>query len=385
MKKNVMMSAFLGAVVVATGVAQADDATELQALKRQVEMQKQEMIDLLAKMEQIEKSQQNTKTQMADMSWASNVKLKGDFRYRYEMREEDTAGDDDKNRERIRARIGLEAQVNDEVKFGARLATGNSSSATSTNQTIGDKEETFSKKNVWIDLAYVTYSPEAVAGLDVTLGKMKKPWAEVSDLVFDGDVNPDGIAVNYDAGVAQFTAATLVVDDEYTEDVRLNVLQVAGDLEPSEEVSMTLGATYFGVTNDEGSGDVDQGFDIGEMFAVADLEAGLPLSLTGHYANNFAADSDGAAFLVGLSTKAGDWKFGYDYRRVEQNANIESLNDGDFGNGDGTGCGWTGHKLKAGYSISKNFSAGASYFFAMEEIDGDEEGQLLQLDLKAKF
>jgi len=87
MKKNVMMSAVLGAMVVAAGTAKADDAADLKQLQEQVKLQKQELVDLLAKMEQLEKTQQNTNDKVKTADWASNMKLKGDFRYRYEWQE----------------------------------------------------------------------------------------------------------------------------------------------------------------------------------------------------------------------------------------------------------------------------------------------------------
>lgn len=394
MKKNVMMGAVLGAMVVAAGVAKADDSAELKALKQQLQLQKQELADLLAKMEQIETSQQSTSAVTEATDWASRIRLNGDFRYRYELREDEDGLS--KARERIRARLGLSAQVNDEVKFGMRLATGGGS--TSTNETLDDN---FAGKDFYLDRAYVTYSPKEVAGLDITLGRMPKPWFEASDLVFDGDLNPDGIAAQYAMGPVGLVAGTFVAEEHLNQDVRLNVLQVSGDLEPSDNVKLTLGASYFGLTNDEQSDyteleyDSDtgtwseetdyvfeQGYDIVEGFAVAKVKAKLPVTATAHYAVNCAADEDENAFLIGFGTQTGKWKFGYNYRRVELNSVMDALNDGDFGQGK---PGWEGSKLTAGYSISKNFSAGASWFLANKEIDGDEEMDMVQLDLKAKF
>lgn len=382
MKKKGMKSAVLGAMVAAASVATADESTELNTLKQQVQIQKQELAALMEKMELIEKNQTATTAQVDSMGWASNIILKGDFRYRYESREDDDGLA--KSRQRLRARIGMDAKVNDEVKFGLRLATGGN--ATSTNQ---DVDGNFDGKGFYLDRAYVTYSPQAVDGLDVTLGKMAKPWFEASDLVFDGDLNPEGIAATYKIGPLIFAAGNFVAEEELSDDVRLRVAQIAADLSPSEEVKATVGLSYFGITNDE-NGDQDSkgndlyqnGFDIVEAFAVADVNAGMPLSLTGHYVMNGAADENESAYLVGFGTKAGKWKFAYNYRHVEANSVVEGLNDGDFGQGK---AGWKGSKLSAGYSLSKNFSAGASYFLANEEINGDGEMDMLQLDLKAKF
>lgn len=377
MKKNVMMSAVLGAMVVAAGAAKADDAADLAKLQEQVKLQKQELVDLLAKMEQIEKGQKAAKADLKKSDWASKMKINGDFRYRQEWRDDETGLG--KSRQRIRARVGLKAKVNDEVKFGMRLATGGKE-PTSTNQDLGN---TFIDKGFFLDRAYITYSPKAIEGLDITLGKMAKPWYEASDLVFDGDVNPEGIAAQYTCGPVTLAAGNFIVQEEVTDDIRLMMLQAVGKMAPSDDVKVTLGTTYFGVANDQNDTAAFQdGFDIVDGFAVADVKAALPLKVTAHVANNFAADSDSSAFLVGLGTKTGKWKFAYNYRRLEANSVIDGLNDSDFGRGE---TGWEGSKLTAGYSISKNFSAGAAWFFANKEIDGDGEMDMLQLDLKAKF
>ena len=54
--------------------------------------------------------------------WTEKIKVKGDLRYRHEMiKIED---EDARNRHRIRARIGVEANPTDNIKLGFQLATG---------------------------------------------------------------------------------------------------------------------------------------------------------------------------------------------------------------------------------------------------------------------
>ena len=121
--------------------------------------------------------------------WVNNVKIKGDLRYRHEWKDDESQADD-RNRHRIRARIGIYGKVNDEVDLGFRLASGNTSTPTSTNQ---DLDTAFSSKNIWLDLAYFDYHPAAVEGLKVLGGKIKDPYfrAGKSNLMFDSDVNPE--------------------------------------------------------------------------------------------------------------------------------------------------------------------------------------------------
>ncbi len=78
-------------------------------------------------------------------NWTSRVKVSGDMRFRQEFRDSDIKGSE-KNRTRIRARIGIAAKVNDNVDVGFRLVTAGGT--TSTNQTL---EGGFGGKNLFID------------------------------------------------------------------------------------------------------------------------------------------------------------------------------------------------------------------------------------------
>ena len=72
--------------------------------------------------------------------WAQNMKMKGDFRLRYQnAKYKNTV--DDRNRARIRFRLGAEGKVNEKLKVAAGLATGGSDPR-STNETLDNTFET---------------------------------------------------------------------------------------------------------------------------------------------------------------------------------------------------------------------------------------------------
>ncbi|MFM9978825.1 MAG: putative porin [Sphingomonadaceae bacterium] len=102
------------------------------------------------------------------------------------------------NRLLLRARLGVEAKVSDELLVGIRLASGNSNSPVSTNNLLGDS---FTKKGIWLDQAYVDFHPTEQASL--VLGRMPPPF-DTTDLIFDADLNFEGIA---------FRAQTALFDD----------------------------------------------------------------------------------------------------------------------------------------------------------------------------
>ena len=96
----------------------------------------------------------------------------------------------DRNLLRLRARLGFEAAIAEDWTAVFRLASGSDNSPVSTNQTLGGF---FSKKSIWLDQAFVKYEP--ADGNSLVLGRMPNPFVH-TEMVWDDDINPDGIAVN---------------------------------------------------------------------------------------------------------------------------------------------------------------------------------------------
>ncbi|PIQ88613.1 MAG: hypothetical protein COV72_07315, partial [Candidatus Omnitrophica bacterium CG11_big_fil_rev_8_21_14_0_20_42_13] len=123
--------------------------------------------------------------------WIKDTKLKGDLRLRYQYDKKE--GSEERHRERIRYRLGLESKVGEALKVAAGLASGSSDSR-STNQTLQD---TFSTKGIQLDYAYAQF--KANDKLTFYGGKiLRKPvlW-EPADLLWDGDINPEGAALAF--------------------------------------------------------------------------------------------------------------------------------------------------------------------------------------------
>jgi Putative porin len=119
------------------------------------------------------------------------------------------------NRLRFRARLGLTADINSNVEVGVRLASGDDNGPISTNQALGNG---FGKKNIWLDRAYLKLKPVDFASL--TLGRMGNPFT-TTDLLFDEDVNFDGVVVagnidNYLPGDLTFGAVLGAFPLEYS-------------------------------------------------------------------------------------------------------------------------------------------------------------------------
>jgi len=124
--------------------------------------------------------------------WLSYITPFGDIRLRDEgfYQEGATA----RNRGRVRARVGLRADVSDEISGTVRLATGDSNDPISTNQSFTN---TFTRKPFNLDWAYLTLKPGKTFGLEpgwvtVTAGKFGLSNYRLSELVWDDDVSPEG-------------------------------------------------------------------------------------------------------------------------------------------------------------------------------------------------
>ncbi len=116
----------------------------------------------------------------------------GRFRFSGDMR---VRGEDffqrgvpDRNRARIRARFGIDGQLNEDFIGGIYLASGTLGDPSTTNETLTNF---FDRKTIGIDRGYITYNPIAHKWLSLTGGKFAFPWQRTS-LTFDPDINPEG-------------------------------------------------------------------------------------------------------------------------------------------------------------------------------------------------
>lgn len=95
---------------------------------------------------------------------------------------------DDRERFRVRARLGMLAKVSDDWSAGIRLATGNTTDRVSTNQTLG---QDFNKYQFLVDRAFIKYDP--VEWFSVSGGRIANPWFS-TDLMWSENLNFEGFA-----------------------------------------------------------------------------------------------------------------------------------------------------------------------------------------------
>jgi hypothetical protein len=135
---------------------------------------------------------------------AGRFRFSGDVRLRGEGFYQDNTIT--RNRARIRVRLGLDGQLNDDFIGGLALATGTLGDPTTTNETLTNG---FDRKTFALDRGFITYNPVDDKWLSLTGGKFAYPWNRTS-LTFDPDINPEGFdeKVSFDlhSGLKNITA-----------------------------------------------------------------------------------------------------------------------------------------------------------------------------------
>jgi len=124
--------------------------------------------------------------------WLDVITPFGDVRLRYEgfFQTHRVA----ENRFRLRARVGLNANVSDEISGTVRLATGDPNNPVTRNQTFNNTD---TQKAINLDQAYLTFKPGKTFGIEpgwitMTGGKFSANAYRVSELVWDDDLTPEG-------------------------------------------------------------------------------------------------------------------------------------------------------------------------------------------------
>jgi hypothetical protein len=162
---------------------------------------------------------------------------------------------DDRQRIQLRARLGVEADLGGGFSTGIRLATGNELDPVSTNADLG---MALGNKDFNLDRAYIRYRGDAFGTggeLKLDAGRFDNPFYS-TDLVWDEDVNFDGVALGYKQPVLDQLTAWAAVGlfplQELSFSARDPVLyagQGGVDWKPDDDVAVKLGVAYYDFQN----------------------------------------------------------------------------------------------------------------------------------------
>lgn len=398
----------------------------------------------------------------ANPEWLDRIKLEGDLRLRMQADRFDKSNTSpqsltlngievnnstkDRQRLRIRGRIGLQAKLNDKFGVHFRLATGKlNDDPVSTNATQGNYSNRYT---VAIDRAYLYYQPKP--WLRVAGGRMPNPWLH-TDLVWDEDLNFDGLYASarrnlFRDNISGFlTAGIFPIQDVEGSEVNqakskwLYGLQGGIEWVKSPRASFKFGIALYDFKNIQGNpnslnstaqddtapqfrqkgnslfnidndGNPDtQRYALASKFrevnltAMADFAAFDPIHVLValDYVKNIGFDPEEIRSRTGtefeektigyqarvtlgmpLIEKRYDWNTYFGYKYLERDAVVDAFTDSDFRLG---GTDSKGYIFGGNYGLDKNMWVSAKWLSA-DAIDGPKFSvDVLQIDLNARF
>jgi hypothetical protein len=298
----------------------------------------------------------------AQIDLSQKLKFNGDFRLRFESTTKQEPGAtpdilDPRYREVVRFRAGLSSRINENINFGVRLATGSPDDPNTADVTLGNFVDDLA---VSLDRVYLELKHQ---GLTLSGGKIANPFLR-TDLVWDGDVNPQGVAASYAVTgsgkfTPKFTGMYAIIDEQTTNpDSYMWGGQVQFSMQPDPDWSLTLAGGVYDYTikslTNADAGDTRSNnlttvstttasavttylSDFNLLDAIAIIEyrgAGqrTPVRFSGNFVkNNGAAVDDDMGFMfdlfVGRASQRKDLRFRYGYAKLETDAVLAAFSN----------------------------------------------------------
>lgn len=327
-----------------------------------------------------------------------SIRFSGDLRYRHESIDED--GVEERHRHRLRGRFGVTADVASNVRVGLQLATGGDDPV-SANQTL---DTGFDRKPIGVDRAFFSWA--ATDALTFTGGKMANPFFRPGDhhLVYDGDLSPEGLAVQYARGDWFASYAGLWVEERSAANDSIMLGGQFGYRRTLHNgVRVTAGASYYDYLETQGqapfwdgapagnrvdaAGNYASDFNIAELFTEVRLTAAeRPLTVFADYVVNTEASGADTGFALGARfgevTGPRTWRVGYAYQDLEADAVVGTFADSDFAGG---GTDGKGHVFEVNYGLRERLALGFRYFLNERGADSGNERHYERLQADVTF
>ncbi|MEW6054128.1 MAG: putative porin [Nitrospirota bacterium] len=332
------------------------------------------------------------------------VKWAGSFRMRHDSQWFEKPDKADRHRERIQGRFGFTYDINEMARVGFTLGTGEKQDQVTLNQSLGD---IFELKNVWLEEAYVKHN-FFDKKLDVYMGKFKNPFTPYTWIVFDGDLHPEGVAVQarHELGKPSvfLNAGAFPLDELSGDSSDPWLLGIQGGMkyEEKDKFDVVVGLAHYNYSNvdhiqtghNKYHGNTISDFRVYNATANVSLYLPLYVGLTADYVYNAAADDNNKGYLVGVTTgkkkveQFKDWQLFTTYSRVESDATFDEFSDSDFRSGGTNNKGWTfGYK----FGLGKGWAHALKYYIAENvnaQLQSDKrslEENRIQIDLTYAF
>ena len=273
-------------------------------------------------------------------SAASRLVIGGDLRTRYELNF-GSRNAPDRNREVLRARLRASYAAAPWLTIGMQLVLGDPDDPNTADLTLSDFDDDLP---VALDQLYMR---ARFGGLTLTGGKFANPFTR-TELVWDGDVNPQGLSASYARALGGGATARanglyfIIQESAAGPDSNMVGGQVAVEQVAVGPARVDVAVGYYDYrlrdltgadagdfrSNRVVAGRYLSDFDL--LDVVASLTYGglgprWPLRLTGDFVRNFGTDAArgtgfGVDFVAGRSTTKGDLRFTYGYAQTAVDA-----------------------------------------------------------------
>ncbi|PHR93676.1 MAG: hypothetical protein COA69_03310 [Robiginitomaculum sp.] len=309
---------------------------------------------------------------------ASPLTAYADFMMRMEGNYGDGMGRD-RQRGVMRARLGVDYKISDRLMVGGLLETGDPDDPNSGYVTLSNFTDDL---QLSLSRAYVKY---ASGGLTLVGGKFAKPFVS-TDLLWDGDVNPMGIAASWDVSNGQYafkaTGLMSIIDENAGgEDSRMLGGQIKFDTVMRDNRSVWLAVSYYdyelGSVTGADAGDIRSNLSLASGhylsdFDILDVLAGFswegfspqwPITVKADYVKNLgAAVSADTAYqiemAVGSIKTPGDWAVHLGYGQAEVDAVLAAFSNDNFG----LATNYKAYRFGIDYALLDNIKLNATYY-----------------------
>lgn len=339
-----------------------------------------------------------------------NLTVSGDFRLRYENNSsfgERPSWDVGV----LRGRLAAQYKLDESWSLGARIATGDSDNPRSTDLTLSDFA---SDLEVSLDQAYVAFNR---GNLFLTGGKFAKPF-QSTELVWDGDVNPQGLAGRYDLvdrdGLSATVSGIYFIIDTPTLAERSDMWgsQLSLGMQPASAWHLSVSAAYYdyeigildlpGSSSARGNNLTAGGDSFVSDFDLLDTIGTLEYSglggqwhvkLVASFAKNLGArvpddTAWGADLFLGGLNEPGHFLLRYGYSSVETDAVLGLFSNDNIA----LATNYELHTVSIDYELAEHIFLGLTQYFYRslnavppDELLADEWGSRTRLNLYFQF
>lgn len=338
---------------------------------------------------------------------ASRFRLSGDARLRYEYNTSEGAQPTD-SRGVVRGRLAASYQASPDLELGARLVTGDPDDPNSADVSLSNFNDDL---QVSLDRLY---GRRTFGALTLTGGKFANPFRR-TDLVWDGDVNLQGLAAQYaalDTGTTQLQANALLFPIERSvaaADSIASGLQLVLDHQARPGWKFGLAAGYYDYeleargaadTGDtrtnrlDASGAYVSDYDLIDVIASAayiGLGDRWPVQVQADIVQNLGADDYDTGYSVtaalGRASTTGDARFSYGYHSAEADAVFAAFAQDNIP----YGSNYLQHTLSASYVLGEHLTLDATLSAyrvkdtELVPVSTEDWQQRLRLNLVSQF